>query len=88
MKTKTERTYITVTVPRSTVLEYDGVYFHEKGIEMEESVTNDPKKNVVNATFEGFEVLSDQEQRVLLDSPPENPSITAKLYYYIDIAVD
>lgn len=87
MKTRTDRIYISLTVPRATVLAYDGVYFHDKGIEMEVKVQQNEVKNAVDASFDGFEVLSDFEQEQYLDTPPAEPSITAKLYYYVDIQV-
>lgn len=68
-------------------MQHEGVFFHEKGIEMEGQVKEHEVKNGVNATFEGFEVLSDFEQRELLQEVPEEESISAKLYYYVDYEV-
>lgn len=87
MKTRTDRIHISLTAPRATVLAYDGVYFHDKGIEMEVQVQQNEVKNAVDASFDGFEVLSDFEQEQHLGSLPAEPSITAKLYYYVDIQV-
>ncbi|TDS13274.1 hypothetical protein [Sphingobacterium paludis] len=87
MRIKTDRIYVLITIPKRIVMQHEGVFFHEKGIEMEEQVKEQEVKNGVNATFEGFEVLSDFEQRQLLQEVPEEESISAKLYYYVDYEI-
>ncbi|KGE12291.1 hypothetical protein [Sphingobacterium deserti] len=87
MRIKTDRIYVLITVPKRIVMQHEGVFFYEKGIEMEDQVKENEVTNGVNATFEGFEVLSDFEQRELLQEVPEVDSISAKLYYYVDYEV-
>lgn len=87
MKTRVERIYIDLTVPKQVVYDYEGVFFQDKGIELEDSVPERNGGNVVHASFDGFEVLNDAEQAFHLGQEPDEPSITAKLYYYVDIQV-
>jgi hypothetical protein len=87
MHIKTDRIYVLITIPKRIVMQHEGVFFHEKGIEMEEQVKEQEVKNGLHATFEGFEVLSDFEQRQLLQEVPEEESISAKLYYYVDYEI-
>lgn len=85
MKTRTEKVYITLTVSKDVIETYEGPYFFEKGIAMEDDVQEKEVKNCVSAQFDGFEVLNDFEQAELLQGDPEQPSITAKLFYYVEI---
>ena len=52
---------------------------------MEQEVQEKEVKNAVAAQFDGFEVLSELEQQHVLEDVPEEPAITAKLFYYVDI---
>ncbi|HIY77400.1 MAG TPA: hypothetical protein H9825_14265 [Candidatus Sphingobacterium stercorigallinarum] len=85
MKVRTEKIYITLTVPRAEVEAYEGPYFYDKGLAMEQEVQEKEVKNAVAAQFDGFEVLSELEQQHVLEDVPEEPAITAKLFYYVDI---
>lgn len=87
MNVKTEKRSVYITIPRKEVDAYQGAYFYHKGVEMEDEVQNREVENGLNATFDGFEVLSDFEQVQLLGEAPAEPSITAKLYYYVDSKV-
>ena len=88
MKVRTEKIYITLTVPRAEVEAYDGPYFFDKGLAMEQDVQEKEVKSGVAAQFDGFEVLSELEQQQVLEDAPEAPAITAKLFYYVDIQSD
>ncbi len=87
MDIKTEKKSIYLTVPKKEVEEYDGAYFYHKGLQKEDQLVDLDIPNCVNATFEGFEVLSDFEQTELLGETPSVPSVTAKLHYYADIKI-
>lgn len=87
MKTRTEKIYITLTVPQQLIEKYEGPYFFERGIAMEDDVQLKQGDNCISAQFDGFEVLSNFEQQELLLELPAEPSITAKLFYYVDIKI-
>ncbi|MGO1869074.1 MAG: hypothetical protein ACTIJ2_13900 [Sphingobacteriaceae bacterium] len=88
MKTRTDKIYIPLTVPRRIINQYEGPYFFEKGVEMEDHVQENEVKDCVSAQFDGFEVLNDFQQAELLEQSPEEPSITAKLFYFVEIKTD
>ena len=87
MKTRTDRIYIPLTVPRTTIEHYEGPYFFEKGVEMEDHVQENEIADCVSAQFDGFEVLNDFQQGELLGQTPEEPSVTAKLFYFVEIKI-
>ena len=84
MLSKTERVYIDFTASKAEVEAYDGPYFFEKGVELESDVQEKHFRNCLSASFDGFQVLSEAEQQQVLLEAPEEPSITARLFYFIE----
>ncbi|WP_270090483.1 hypothetical protein [Sphingobacterium sp. SYP-B4668] len=83
MKTKIERIHVLLTVPRSIVDAAEYPYFHERGLSMEDSVKEQEVKNGIDASFDGFEILSATEQLEHVAPIPDEDTVTAKLYYYV-----